>query len=201
MPFTDRQRGTLLGIARRSIESGLRTGGPWIPDPAEFDPALSEPGACFVTLEVANALRGCIGHLDASRPLARDVAGNAFAAAFEDPRFPPLPAEEWPGVHVELSVLSRPEPLRFDSEADLLRQLRPGVDGLILRDGPYRGTFLPSVWAQLPDPREFLCQLKRKAGLSPGHWSARIEVARYTTEHFGADVAAIEAGNVRQLGI
>jgi uncharacterized protein len=187
MPFTDLQRGALLGIARRSIESGLRTGVPWLPDPGGFDPALRDPGACFVTLENADGLRGCIGHLDASQPLALDVAANAFAAAFQDPRFPPLPAEEWPGVHVELSVLSRPEPLCFDSEADLLRQLRAGVDGLILRDGPYRGTFLPSVWSQLPEPRDFLRQLKRKAGLSPGHWSARIEVARYSTEHFGAD--------------
>lgn len=187
MPFAEPLRRSLLEVARRSIESGLETGQPRLPDLNGVDPVLRANGACFVTLDIDGGLRGCIGHLEADRALALDVAGNAYAAAFKDPRFPPLAPEEWPRVHLELSILGEPEPMQFDSEADLAAQLRVGVDGLILREGARRGTFLPSVWSQLPNPYEFLRHLKHKAGLSPDYWSDGIEVARYTTEHFGGN--------------
>ena len=130
-------------------------------------------------------LRGCIGHLEAVQPVVVDVAENAFAAAFRDPRFKPLTAQEWPEVEVHLSLLTAPERMHFDDEADLIRQMRPREDGLILQDGPNRGTFLPSVWDSLPDPVDFLIHLKHKAGLAANHWSDRLEVYRYHTESFG----------------
>ena len=137
-----------------------------------------------------SALRGCIGHLEAVQPLVVDVAENAFAAAFRDPRFPALTAREWPDVEVHLSILTPAQPITFVDEPDLLAQLRPGEDGLILEDGPNRGTFLPSVWESLPDAGQFLTQLKRKAGLAANHWSEQLRIYRYGTESFGdADVA------------
>lgn len=144
--------------------------------------------ATFVTLEIGGALRGCIGVLEAIRPLVVDVARNAFAAAFEDPRFPRLTRAELPRLDIHISVLTPPEPMHFDSEADLLRQIRPGIDGLILEDRGRRGTFLPSVWEQLPKPDEFFEHLRHKAGLPGGYWSETLIVSRYTTESFGAAV-------------
>ena len=114
-----------------------------------------------------------------------DVAENAFAAAFRDPRFSPLGEAEWPNVVIHLSVLTPPERITVTDEAELLAQLRPGEDGLIVQDGPNRGTFLPSVWESLADPRDFLMHLKSKAGLAANHWSDSMEVYRYTTESFG----------------
>ena len=140
--------------------------------------------ATFVTLNKFGELRGCIGHLEAIQPLIADVAENAFNAAFRDPRFQPVTASEFGDLEVHISVLSPPEPMVFTSEADLLRQIRPGIDGLILEDGAYRGTFLPSVWEQLPDPAQFLAHLKMKAGLPPNYWSDTLKVSRYTTESF-----------------
>ncbi|HHH35913.1 MAG TPA: AmmeMemoRadiSam system protein A [Gammaproteobacteria bacterium] len=184
-PLSAGQRRTLLDIARRSIVHGLEHGRPLEVDPAIYEPRLRAPGASFVTLQLDGRLRGCIGSLEAHRPLVRDVAANAFAAAFQDPRFPPLVHEELAALHIHISVLGAPSPLDFTSEADLLRQLRPGVDGLILEAEGHRGTFLPSVWESLPEPREFLRQLKLKAGLPPDYWSDRVRVLRYTTESFG----------------
>lgn len=179
------QRQTLLQVARRSIEQGLSEGRPLTVDPGTFEAELQAVRATFVTLERQGELRGCIGHLEAVQPLVSDVAENAFSAAFRDPRFPPMDAAEWPGVSVHISILTPAEPLRFEDEPDLLSQLRPGVDGLILSDGPNRGTFLPAVWESLPDPEDFFRQLKRKAGLPPDHWSSHLQVARYRTESFG----------------
>jgi len=117
----------------------------------------------------------------------QDVAHNAYAAAFSDPRFPPLAALELEleGLDLHISILSPPEPMQFVSEGDLLNQLRPGEDGLILRAGVRRGTFLPSVWESLPQPQAFLQHLKMKAGLAPDFWSDEVRVERYTTEAFG----------------
>lgn len=143
-------------------------------------PWLQAPGAVFVTLHKHGALRGCIGSLEARRPLREDVEKNARSAAFLDPRFTPLSLRELDDVEVEVSLLSPAEPLRFKDEADLLRQMRPGVDGLILEQGPHRGTFLPQVWDQLPAPADFLAHLKRKAGLPADFWSADLRVSRYT---------------------
>jgi AmmeMemoRadiSam system protein A len=177
-------RAALLDLARASIDHGLREGRPLPVREADYSPALRARRAAFVTLHESGALRGCIGHLEAVAALVRDVADNAFAAAFRDPRFPPVTADEVGLLHIEISVLTPAEPLRFESEADLLTQLVPGRDGLILVDGPFRGTFLPSVWDSLPEPRKFLQHLKRKAGLPADHWSDRVRVERYRTESF-----------------
>jgi uncharacterized protein len=129
-------------------------------------------------------LRGCIGSLEARRPLALDVAENAFASAFRDPRFAPLARAEEPRLDLHISVLSEAEQIPVRSEAELLASLRPGIDGVILSAGARRGTFLPSVWEQLPEPHRFLAQLKRKAGLPADYWSAELRVERYTVEAF-----------------
>jgi AmmeMemoRadiSam system protein A len=179
------QRATLIEVARRSIEQGLATGRPLAVIPSQYHRDLKAVRASFVTLHKQGQLRGCIGHLEAVQPLVVDVAENAFAAAFRDPRFAPLSAAEWPEVDVHLSILTAPEAMSFRDEADLIRQIRPGEDGLILQDGPNRGTFLPSVWESLSDPSEFLVHLKHKAGLAANHWSDRVEVYRYRTESFG----------------
>ncbi|NVZ07865.1 AmmeMemoRadiSam system protein A [Allochromatium humboldtianum] len=186
------ERATLLDIAARSIAHGLEHQRPLDLDPAEYPEPLRAIRATFVTLERHADLRGCIGVLDAFRPLVTDVAQNAFAAAFEDPRFPPLRAAEYPELTLKLSVLTPAEPLSFGSEAELLAQIRPGVDGLILSDRGRRGTFLPSVWEQLPDPRDFLEHLKRKAGLPMGHWSDSLHIARYATESFGGPIGQLQ---------
>jgi AmmeMemoRadiSam system protein A len=115
----------------------------------------------------------------------QDVADHAFAAAFEDPRFLPVQKEELPELQIHISVLSPSEPLHFSSEEELLAQLRPGVDGLILHLGQRRATFLPAVWKSLPDPYTFLVQLKQKAGLPIDFWSDELQVERYTTDSFG----------------
>lgn len=179
------QRKTLLGVARQSIEQGFRTGRPLLVTPSEFHRDLKVVRASFVTLQIRGQLRGCIGHLDAVQPVVVDVAENAFAAAFRDPRFSPLTKIEWPNVNLHLSLLTEARPIHFADEADLLGQLQPAKDGLVLQDGPNRGTFLPSVWESLPDPVQFLAHLKQKAGLAANHWSPILQVARYHTESFG----------------
>jgi hypothetical protein len=179
------ERGTLLHLARASIRHGLQRGVPLPVQPAEFGEALRRIGASFVTLEQEGRLRGCIGHLEAVQPLVIDVTENAYNAAFRDPRFTPVREDELERIEIEISLLSQAHPLHFASEEDLIDQLRPGVDGLILEDGRHRGTFLPSVWSTLPEPRAFLSQLKRKAGLPSDHWSGSVRVSRYTTESFG----------------
>ncbi len=138
----------------------------------------------FVTLTQDGELRGCIGSLEAHRPLAVDLEENARAAALRDPRFPPLTAAELPRTRVEVSILSRAEPMRFKDEQDALGQLRPGVDGVILEYGWHRATFLPQVWEQLPEPWQFMAHLKRKAGLSADFWSDEVKLSRYTVEKY-----------------
>jgi AmmeMemoRadiSam system protein A len=182
------QEQALLLLAEASIRHGLEHGRPLKPQREEYDPALREPGACFVTLKREGELRGCIGSLAAYRPLAEDVAGNAYAAAFSDPRFYPLQAGELFGLEMHISILGEAEPMRFRSENDLLAQLRPGVDGLIIEEGFRRGTFLPSVWEQLPEAKAFLHHLKLKAGLPVNYWSATISISRYTTHGFGTTI-------------
>jgi hypothetical protein len=178
-------RRRLLTIARDAIRHGLDTGRPPRLDLAAEAPALHVSRAAFVTLELAQRLRGCIGHLEAAQPLALDVADNAFAAAFRDPRFPPLEAAELAPLCIKISVLTPAAELHFADERALLAQLVPGVDGLILADAGRRGTFLPSVWEQLPTREDFLRRLKEKAGLPSDHWSDTLRVWRYRTESFG----------------
>jgi uncharacterized protein len=138
-----------------------------------------EPRAVFITLEKNGRLRGCIGHLEATQPLVEDIAENAVAAALHDTRFPPVNADELPDIHLSISILTPPEPMTVADEEDLLQQLRPGIDGLILEEGRRRATFLPSVWEELPDPRNFVRHLKMKAGWSADYWSSGICASRY----------------------
>jgi MEMO1 family protein len=166
---------TLLAIARAAIEERLFE----TPAPRLALSWLQQAGATFVTLTKDGALRGCIGSLQADEPLGADVANNALGAAFRDPRFPALIREEWPHCRVEVSLLSTPRPLRFADEADLLGQLRPGEDGLILEADGKRGTFLPQVWEGIPDKRAFLRELARKAGLADDTRLARCKLWRY----------------------
>jgi len=175
----------LLQIARDAISSGLA--GEKAPTLEEVPAELMEERASFVTIELGGHLRGCIGMLEACRPLVEDVAQNAHSAAFKDPRFPPLSRGEFESLEIHISVLSPPEEITFSSEADLLAQIRPGVDGLILQEGYRRGTFLPSVWDELPEKEQFLAHLKLKAGLSGTYWSDTLRVFRYTSEYFGAN--------------
>lgn len=175
----------LLEIAEKSLRHGLAEGIPLPVEPNDYTAGLQVYRATFVTLESNGRLRGCIGTLAAIRPLIGDVAHNAFAAGFHDPRFLPLSEPELEGLALHISVLSKPEPLEADSEETLLAQLRPGIDGLILTDLNRRSTFLPTVWESLPDPQKFLGQLKMKAGLPPNYWSATLRFQRYTTEIFG----------------
>ncbi len=188
--LSNEDRAILLDVARRSIEHGLQYQSPLAVDPVDYPATVRPQRATIITLEIDGHLRGCIGTLEARSPLVQDVAEHAFAAAFEDPRFLPLRKEELPRLDIHISVLSPPEPMEFSSEDELLAQLRPGVDGLILRLGQRRATFLPSVWDSLPDPYVFLAQLKQKTGLPLDFWSPELTAERYTTESFGAtDVA------------
>jgi AmmeMemoRadiSam system protein A len=172
----------LKDIARRSIAEGVRTGKPLAVDPEEFPPALRAKHASFVTLRRNGTLRGCIGTLEGNVPLVFGVAENAFKAAFRDPRFSPLAERDLSEIEIHISVLSPLERVEVSSESDLLAKLRPGVDGVVLRQGLQQGTFLPSVWEELPDAAQFVRQLKRKAGLPAEHWSDTLEVWRYTAE-------------------
>lgn len=168
---------TLVALARAAIGGRFA---PDAPQPAATAAAwLSQQGATFVTLTLDGRLRGCIGSLEAHRPLAEDVKANAQAAAFRDPRFAPLTAEEWPRCRVEVSLLSRARPIQYADEADLVAQIRAGEDGLILEHEGRRATFLPQVWESLPDKRAFLRELLNKAGLPAQTRLARCRVWRY----------------------
>ncbi|MFB6261308.1 MAG: AmmeMemoRadiSam system protein A [Thiohalorhabdaceae bacterium] len=172
----------LLELAETSIDHGLARGAPMEPDLKAVSPALQEQRAAFVTLRRDGELRGCIGSIEAQLPLAQDVAANAFGAAFRDPRFPPLESAERQAIECKIEVLTVPEPLAFTTEAELLGQLVPGRDGLVLEAGRHKGTFLPTVWDQLPDPEAFWHHLKRKAGLLADYFDPAMRVYRYTTE-------------------
>ena len=171
----------LVGIARAAIENALGLGAR---SEIRKLACLDQLGATFVTLTLHGRLRGCIGSLAAVLPLGEDVAANACAAAFEDPRFTKLTREEWPQCEVEVSLLSSPKPIRFADEADLLGQIRAGEDGLILELGDKRATYLPQVWEGLPDKRQFLAELVKKAGLPADTRLARCRVQRYRARKF-----------------
>ena len=174
-------RRTLLDVARTSIAGGLEGQRAKVKDLEAQSPALRRHAATFVTLEIGGELRGCIGSLEAFQPLVVDTAENAYSAAFRDPRFSPLVAGELDLLDIHISILGTPEPMTFTSEEDLLAQLRPGIDGLILSERGRRGTFLPAVWESVGDPREFLGYLKVKAGLPRDYWSSTVQVQRYVT--------------------
>lgn len=191
MSLATPERHELLALARASIDSTLSSGRAvreLVPfTPALLLPALTVRRSSFVTLRRGEELRGCCGTLDAPRPLAEDVWRNAWAAAFNDYRFPSLAAAEWPHMNVHLSLLTVPEPLDVATEEQLLAVLRPSIDGLILESDAGRATFLPAVWEQIPDPVQFVRQLKMKAGWPATYWSNRVRCSRYRTESFGEE--------------
>jgi AmmeMemoRadiSam system protein A len=176
----------LLPIARAAIARNLgaevaaREDAPW----------LLEPGATFVTLRKGGELRGCIGSLEARRPLLLDVKANAVAAAFRDPRFPPVTYLEFEDLCIEVSLLSPMSPIDVESEGDALARLRPFEDGVVFEYGQARSTFLPQVWEDLPDPANFLGQLKRKAGLPSSFWSSEVRLYRYSVSKWTEAEAA-----------
>ncbi len=171
----------LPALARATISERLGVAAEF----PEIVPDWRKPGATFVTLTSAGALRGCIGSLRAWRPLVEDIRANAVAAAFEDPRFPPLTQQELATVEIEVSLLGPPEALPPLDAAGLAATLQPGVDGVIVRDDTGRqATFLPQVWEQLPDVGDFLAQLKLKAGMDPRCDDRLLHYARYRVEKF-----------------
>lgn len=178
--FTEEQKHFMLELARRSVLSAFDAS---VTRP-ELQDWVRKTGACFVTLTIAGQLRGCIGTLEAHRPLGEDIWANARNSAFSDPRFPPVSVEELPRLQLSVSVLQPAEPIEVDSEAALVATLRPGIDGVIVEDGMRRATFLPSVWEQLPEVDEFIAALRRKAGMRADYWSSSMRWYRYTTVSF-----------------
>ena len=167
----------LLTLARNAIAA--RCGQAQTPVAVDL-PELAKMGATFVTLTQQGQLRGCIGSLEAWRPLGQDVQENACSAAFRDPRFAPLNEDELATTRVEVSLLTPAQPMGFRDEADALAQLRPNIDGVIFIAGSRRSTFLPQVWEQLPEPHEFMARLKQKAGLPASYWGPDVRLERYT---------------------
>ena len=169
---------TLIKIGRAAIAQALNINFQF--DVDESASWLKAWGASFVTLTQNDELRGCIGSLEAYRSLVADVKSNAVSAAFHDPRFLPLSADEFVTVAIEISVLSPTERMDVQNEADAIEQIRPGLDGVVLEYGRYRSTFLPQVWDELKQPQQFLAMLKRKAGLPVDFWAPDLKLARYT---------------------
>jgi len=183
--LTLEERKTLLRMAREAIEHIVR--GEKLPpiDHTTLSPNLREQGASFITLTIRGQLRGCIGALEAYQPLADDVREHAVAAAFDDPRFPPLSEGELGRIQIEVSRLTRPVPLEYKDADDLISRLRPAIDGVILRDGLRRATFLPQVWEKIPDPSDFLDNLCYKMGVPHHFWRDKhLEVFIYQVEEF-----------------
>lgn len=180
--LTPEQGTLLLSIARAIITKQL---GIFVPLAKTSEhPWLNEPAATFVTLKEDGQLRGCIGSLKAHHSLMNDLQTNATAAAFEDPRFPPLTKEELDRISIEISLIGDAEPVSFTDEADALAKLRPHVDGIIFEYDRYRSTFLPQVWEQLPTPKMFMAHLKQKAGLTTDFWSDDVLLYRYEVQKF-----------------
>ncbi|MBM3124300.1 MAG: AmmeMemoRadiSam system protein A [Chloroflexi bacterium] len=184
-PLTDAERQTLLRLARSAIEAALKGGPPPKADLRSMPPALKENGASFVTLTMDGDLRGCIGALEAHQPLAQDVCEHAVAAAFQDPRFPPVEGDELARIRIEISRLTAPRPLEYTNSEELLAMLRPHIDGVILKDGYRRATFLPQVWEKIPDAVEFLDHLCQKMGAHANLWRTKtLQVLTYQVEDF-----------------
>ncbi len=169
----------LLQLARASIAQALGMDYPSQDAAATDEQWLQDKAACFVTLKKQGELRGCIGTLEAYRCLRDDVEANAKAAAFKDPRFPPLTAAEFNDIEIEISLLSPMQTIKFSNEQEALALIQPGVDGIVFEYGVYRSTFLPQVWQQLPGSSEFMAHLKQKAGLPAGFWDDDVKLYRY----------------------
>lgn len=187
-PLSDIDRQELIRVAAATVQRAAA--GKPMPKVSvgTFATGVQRPGASFITLTKGGRLRGCLGSLQAYRPLVLDVAERGYASATKDPRFDPVRSNELKGMHMEVAVLSASQRMSFDSETGLLEQLRSGIDGLIIEDVGKRATFLPKVWDEISEPRMFLHRLKQKAGLAPEHWSATFRAWRYETERFGTDL-------------
>jgi AmmeMemoRadiSam system protein A len=183
--LTDDDRAFLLSLARKCIENHLNgTSQPSV-NVSSLSAILKEPGASFVTLTYKGYLRGCVGALEPYQSLAEDVCEHAIAAAFQDYRFPPVQASEIKDIQIEISYLTRPKPLNYENPSELARLLRPNIDGVVLRDGVRRATFLPQVWEKIPNPEDFLEELCMKMGAQPDLWRRRkLEVYTYQVEEF-----------------
>ncbi|MGO0306016.1 AmmeMemoRadiSam system protein A [Endozoicomonas acroporae] len=182
---TESQKRELLRLARKTISEGCTRSLPPKPLPEEdLADFFLQQAASFVTLQKREELRGCIGSTQAYRTLLDDVIHNAFASAFRDPRFPPVTESELTDIKIEVSVLTPKERMDIADEKDLLQQLNPGIDGLLIRNPQYSATFLPQVWQQLPNARQFLAHLKSKAGMTPGLWPDDMECFRYQCVKF-----------------
>jgi hypothetical protein len=201
--LADSDRARLIAVAAASLDFAAAHDGeaPEITLGADVSPALSAQRASFVTLEREGRLRGCIGSPAPRMKLARDVAANAVAAGFGDPRFAPLKARELAELTISISVLSPATPLALADEDELIARLHPGRDGLILRERGASALFLPSVWSELPDRREFVRQLKRKMGRAADHWSASMRAWRFTAESFEAPFAKAKAGDLDGIAL
>jgi AmmeMemoRadiSam system protein A len=169
----------LVRIARHAVEQAVRTGDRWRPDPGTLPEVLRHPGGAFVTLHEGRRLRGCVGRMESFEPLGVTVAEVARSAALEDPRFGPVRDRELCDLEVSVSVLTPAEPMDVGSYDELLARVRPGVDGLLVDSGRDRATLLPAVWHDVPDPRDFVRALWRKAGLAPASWPAGTSIWRY----------------------
>ncbi|MBK7455525.1 MAG: AmmeMemoRadiSam system protein A [Anaerolineales bacterium] len=184
-PLTDQEKNILLRLAREAME--VRVKGKKLPalDNNSLTPQLRENGASFVTLTINAELRGCIGALEAYQPLAEDVREHAIAAALQDPRFPPVDKSELGRIRLEVSRLTAPRLLEYSTGEELLVKLNPHVDGVILKDGFRRATFLPQVWSQIPNPVDFLDHLCAKMGARKSLWrDTKLQVFVYQVEEF-----------------
>jgi AmmeMemoRadiSam system protein A len=182
-------RSGLLHLAFESLADALSTGRRSLPTVESLPTSMRQPGACFVTLRSDGRLRGCIGTLSPRGAIGREVVANTLAAAFDDPRFPPVTLDDLDRLTLEVSVVGELQPLPVRDYRSLVGQVRPGVDGLLLTAPGHRGTLLPAVWQTLPRPGDFVAALWRKAGLSPGVWPEGLVVERYDAVEFGASRA------------
>jgi AmmeMemoRadiSam system protein A len=192
MIYSTQQLQSLLSLAKNALIQRIQNHQIQIEAPQPQDPKLVQPGAVFITLNKNEQLRGCIGTLLPHRPLYLDTVHNAIASALSDPRFPPVQANELEQLTLSISVLTPAEVMSFTDESNLKSKIHPGIDGLILEESGHRGTFLPSVWEQLPDVEQFWAHLKVKAGLPANYWSNTLKVSRYTTEYYKAPWSEIE---------
>lgn len=183
--LTGEEKGLLLRLAREAMQAAVKgQPGPTV-DLEKLTSRLQADGASFVTLTIQGALRGCIGALEPYQPLALDVCEHAAAAALHDYRFPPVEPGELAQIRMEVSRLTTPQPLLYQTSEELPARLRPGVDGVVLRDGLRRATFLPQVWEKIPDPGAFLSSLCCKMGAAPDLWKeVRLQVSTYQVEEF-----------------
>lgn len=184
-PLSEKEKTLLLRIARESLKLGVR--GEALPDLdlQSLPPNLAQPGASFVTLTKKHELRGCIGSLEATMPLAEDVRAHTIAAALEDYRFPPVLEEEISSISIEISILSSPKRIIASHSEEILSKIRPGIDGVIIKQGIQRATFLPQVWEKVPEIKIFMGMLCRKMGAASDLWqSGNVEIFTYQVEKF-----------------